>query len=151
MNFNSDPIEQAQGIIFSRKLHDNNHLCLIFNHNTVNLTESQKHLGIRLDSRLDFKECLQITFKKGGKATALLRKLQDLLPRKSSIIIYQSVIKPHLDYGGILYDQAYNASFRRKLEMIQCNGALTITGAIRGTSKEKLHQELKFESLQQRP
>ena len=42
------------------------------------------------------------------------------------------------------------AYFRGKLESIQYNAALTITGAIRGTSKEKLYQELGFESLQQR-
>ena len=34
--------------------------------------------------------------------------------------------------------------------MIQYNSAIAITGAIRGTSKEKLYQELGFESLQQR-
>ena len=38
--------------------------------------------------------------------------------------------------------QGYNASFHRKLESIQCNTALAITGAIRGFSKEKPYQEL---------
>ena len=36
------------------------------------------------------------------------------------------------------------------LEKIQYNAALAITGAIRGTSKEKLYQELGLESLQLR-
>ena len=43
-----------------------------------------------------------------------------------------------------------DASFHRKLESIRYNAALAITSAIRGTSKEKLYQELGFESLQQR-
>ena len=67
MNFNPDPTKQAQKVIFGRKLQNTDHPCLIFNHNTVSLTENQKHLGIVLDSRLDFKEHLEIIFKKLAK------------------------------------------------------------------------------------
>ena len=65
----------------------------------------------------------------------LLCKLQNLLPRAPLIIIYEAYIRPHLDYGDILYDQAY-MSFHQKLESIQYNACLAITGAIRGTSKK---------------
>ena len=95
-----------------------------------------------MDSRLDFKEHLEIIFKKNSKTIGLLRKLQNLLPRKSLITVHKSFIRPHIDYGDIIYDQANNASFQRKLESIQYDAALTITGAVRGTSKEKLHQKL---------
>ena len=67
MDFNPDPTKQAQEVIFSRKLQNTNHPCLIFIHNTMNITESQKHLGIGLDSRLDFKEHLEIISKKLAK------------------------------------------------------------------------------------
>ena len=52
--------------------------------------------------------------------------------------VYKSFIRPHMDYGDIIYDQAYNASFHWKLESIQYNAALATAGAVRGTSKEKL-------------
>ena len=48
------------------------------------------------------------------------------------------------------YDRAYNTSFHRNIESTQYNAASAITGAVRGTSKEKLYQELGFLSLQQR-
>ena len=41
-------------------------------------------------------------------------------------------------------------SLHHKLESIQYNACLAITGTIRGTSKEKLYQELGLESLQLR-
>ena len=41
-------------------------------------------------------------------------------------------------------------SFHRRLESLQYNAALAIIGAIRGTSKEKLYNELGLESLQHR-
>ena len=69
------------------------------------------------------------------KTIGLLQKLQNTRPRLSLLIIYKLFIKPHLDYGDIIYDQAYDASFQQKVESIQYNAALAITGAIRGTSK----------------
>ena len=52
-----------------------------------------------------------------------------------------------MDYGDILYDQAFINSFKEKLESIQYNASLALTGALRGTSKEKICQELGLESL----
>ena len=80
----------------------------------------------------------------------LLLKLQKILPRPPLITIYKSFITPLLDYGDIIYDQAYNVSFHQKLESIQYNAALAITRAIRGTSREKLFHELGFEFLESR-
>ena len=85
-----------------------------------------------------------------NKTIGLLRKLQNFLPRKSLLAIYKSSFRPHLDYGDIVYDQRYNTSFHQRLESLQYNVALAITGAIRGTSEEKLYNELGLESLQNR-
>ena len=76
--------------------------------------------------------------------------MQNLLPRSALITLYKAFVRPHLDYGDILYDQARNESFHLKLECIQYNACLAITGAMHGSSREKLYQELGFESLQQR-
>ena len=38
----------------------------------------------------------------------------------------------------------------KKIESLQDKAALAITGAIKGTSREKVYQELGLESLQQR-
>ena len=77
----------------------------------------------------------------------LLHNLQNLLPRTTLITIFKAFIRPYLDYGDILYDQAYNILFNQKLKSIQYNASLAITGAIRDTSKEKKQG---LESLQLR-
>ena len=110
----------------------------------------QKHLRMYLDPKLDFLEQLKNIQAKVNKSIALLRKLQTILPRPTLLTIYKAFIRPHLDHGDTIYDQAYNDSFHQKLESIQYNAALAITGAIRGNSSEKLYQELGLESLQQR-
>ena len=65
-----------------------------------------------------------------SKTLGLLQKLHNLLPRSALNTIYKAFVRPYLDYGDILYDQAYNMSFHHKLESIQCNACLAITGAI---------------------
>ena len=150
IGFNPDPSKEAQEVIFSRKIKKPNHPELIFNNIPVNQTSYQKHLGMFLDNKLNFGEHLKYITNKVNKSIGLLRKLQMILPRRSLVTIYKSFIRPHLDYGDIIFDQAFNKSFHDNLESIQYNASLAITGAIRSTSKKKLYQELGFKSLQQR-
>ena len=55
-----------------------------------------------------------------------------------------------VDYGAIIFDQPENKSFCKKIESVQYNAALAITGAIQGTSREKLYKELGLETLKSR-
>ena len=79
-----------------------------------------------------------------------MRELNILLPRSFLLTVYKYFIRPHLDYGDVIYDQSNLSSLTNKIESVQYNAALAITGAIWGTSKEKLYQELGFESLKDR-
>ena len=101
-----------------------------------------------LDVKLESQEHLKNIYSKVNKATGLLRKLHNTLPRLPLLRIYKSFIRSHLDDGEIIYDQAYTASFHQKIESVRYNSALAITGAIRGTSKVKLYQELGLETLE---
>ena len=49
----------------------------------------------------------------------LLRKVQSILLRTSLLTIYKSFIRPHLDYGDLVYDQTSNDAFSNKLETVQ--------------------------------
>ena len=145
MNSNSDPAKQAHEVIFSRKAKEIYHPPLAFNDTIVSQSSSQKHLGVILDSKLMFDEHVKMVSLKISKTLGLLRKLHNLLPRSALITIYKAFVRPHLDHGDILYDQAYNMSFHQKLESIQHNTCLSITDAIQGTSKEKLYQDVGLE------
>ena len=74
----------------------------------------KKHLGIILDPKLTFENYLKMLTTKIHEIIELLRKLQNLLPRIALTTIYKAFVRPHLDYGDILYDQAFNLSFRQK-------------------------------------
>ena len=77
----------------------------MFNNSNVNVTTIHKHSGMIFDSKLSFDKNLKSVLKQISKTVGLLRKFQGILPRISLITIYKLFARPHLDYGGIIYDQ----------------------------------------------
>ena len=130
MIFNPDLSKQAQEVILL-------HPTLLFNNIPLNNSLFQKHLGLTLDIKLNFSEHIKSITKKISKTMGLLRKFQQILPRSTLLTIYKTFIRSRLDYADIIYDQAYNSAVHDKLESIQYNACLAISGAIRGTSTEK--------------
>ena len=110
-----------------------NHPIIYFNNVQVQRANQQKHLGIILDKKLNLKSHIDKILTKGSKCIAVIKRLRNFLPRKSLITIYKAIIRPHLDYGDIVYDQPNNATFCQKIKSFQYKAALAITGAIQGT------------------
>ena len=126
MNFNPGPTKQAQEVIFSRKTTKNIYSKIFFDDIPVSKAGYQKHLDSKLSSDIHIKTILT----KVNRTSGLLQKFQQLLPRPSLITIYKSFIRPHLDCGDVIFDQAFNNCFHDRLESIQYNTALAITEAI---------------------
>ena len=150
MVFNPDPTKQAQEVIFSRKSHSRKHSDLYFNNLVVEKVKTPKHLGLKLDQKLNFKKHLKDKFAIVNKGIEMLKELSNYLPRHSIVTLYKAFILPHLAYTDIIYDKPNNLNIFNKTESLQYNAALAITGAIRGSSKEKLYQELGFQCLRSR-
>ena len=150
MQFNPDPNKQANEVIFSQKTCSNNlsHPPISFNNNGISKCSHQKHLGIVLDSKLNFNAHVDQKIKKFNRILGLIRQLSINLMQNALLTIYKSFGRPHLDYGDILHDKRNNENFQNKLEKVQYNRAcLAITGAIQGTSRTKLYDELGLHSL----
>ena len=81
------------------------------------------------------------------KGIGIIRKLNETLPRHSLIIICKSFVRSRLDYGYIIYNQTNNKSRKQKIERIQYNAALAITGIIKATSQSRLCNELGLDFL----
>ena len=150
MLFNPDPTKPAQKVLFSRKRKTQNHPTLSLNNIQAERVSSQKHLGLILDEKLNFKQHIESAIAKINKGAAVIKKRRYSLPRKSLITIYKAFLRPWIDYGDIIYDQTQNESFCEILESVQYKAALAITGAIQRSSSKKLYQELGLESLKSR-
>ena len=77
------------------------------------------------------------------KGIDVIKKLSNMLPQHSLITIYKAFVKPHFNYGDILYDQPNNESLCKKYS-IQC---CSCHYRCHYTSQMKLYNELGFVSL----
>ena len=149
MSFNPDSSKQAVKVVFSRK-RENSDISVHFNNSLIPSSSVHKHLGMYLDEKLSYNDHVKEKLNKAYKGIGVIRKLSPYLSRQSLLTIYKMHVRPHLDYGDIIYDQPGNELFCQKIESVQYNAALAITGAIRGTSSEKIYHELGLESLRDR-
>lgn len=87
----------------------------------------------------------------------MIKLLSKYLPRNTLIELHKLYVRPHLDYGDVIYhippkkcefsqDTSLN-NHMEKLEAVQYYTELAVTGAWKGTSREKLYEELGWESL----
>ena len=69
----------------------------------------------------------------------LLQKLQKTLQLMTTFLQLKTAlmttckafVRPNLDYGNVIYDEAYNKTFHQKRKPIQYNACLALSGAIR--------------------
>ena len=74
-------------------------------------TNSQKHLGMQLNKKLNFEEHLNKVDSNVTKTIGIIRKLQNVHPRSALLTICKSIIRSHLDYGDLIYDKALMGLF----------------------------------------
>ena len=157
MFFNPDPNRQAVEVTFSTKRVPVDHSIIFFNDTPVMKVTQHEHLGLILDAKLSFSGHIQATISKSRKGIGMLRLLSKCLPRRILIELYKLYVRPHLDYGYIIYhiphkisDFSQQVSLNNRMEQLesaQYSAALAVSGAWRGTSREKLYDELGWESL----
>ena len=90
MQFNSDPSNQTNEVIFSPKtsLNSLSHPLIKFNNDGISKCPHQKHLGIVLDSKLNFSAHVDQKIKKCNRVIGLTRQLSVTLPRNALLTIY---------------------------------------------------------------
>ena len=149
MVFNPDMSKQAIEVIFSCKKHKPDHLELNFNGIPIAREPFTKHLGVYLDSRLNFSKHIKEQILKAMKGVSLLKFLSKYVDRNVLDLSYKMYVRPHLDYGDvILHNQRMD--LMELVERVQYKAAFFVSGCWQGTSREKLYDELGWESLSDR-
>ena len=169
MSFNPDPAKPAENVIFTNRnstLYDT----LTYLDVDVEHVGDHKHLGFVLDRNMSSNKHIDEKIAKANQGIGMLRRLYTYLARKGLLQIYKSFIRPHLDYCNVIYhsptyDGGYrnyysertrtdpvntNFHFINKIEVVQYNASLAITGSVRNSSREKLYCEFGLTSLYDR-
>ena len=150
MQFNCDKTEE---VIFSVKRSKIEHPTHNLGSDDVKRTDEHKHLGLILDSQLNFKSHIRQAISKARRGIGMIKYLSKYVSRDVLDQIYKLYVRPHLDYGDIIYhrhDPDKIQNFTTRLEQAQYSAALAVTGAWRGSNRQKLYKELCWESLYNR-
>ena len=160
MECNPDPIKQATEVLFSCKKNGVNHPPLTFNGDAVVKVNEQKHLGLTLEPGLSVEKHLSEKIIKAKKNIGILKHLSKLLSLRTLDQMYKALVRSHLDYCDITYNipsithqpplGRTLCSLMEKVERIQYQAALAITGARQGSSRSKIYDKLGWETLSDR-
>ena len=160
MEFNPDASKQATEVLISCKRNRPIHPSLFFNGIVAPKVNEQKHLGLILDSKLSFERHVNEKIIKAKKCIGIIKYLSKFLSLKTLEQMYKALVRSHLDYCDIIYHiPASNSqlnlgvtlsSLMEKVERIQYQAALAVTGTWQGSNRAKLYEELGWETLSDR-
>ena len=146
MVFNPDITKQATEVIFSCKNRKPVHPDLNFNGVPVAREPFTKHVGVYLDSRLNFSKHKRTSYESHEKNIFVKISIYN---RNVLDLSYKMYVRRHLDYGDVIFHNQ-RMDLMDLIEGVQYKAALSVSGCWQGTSREKLYGELGWESLSDR-
>ena len=156
MSFNPDPTKPAEEILFSQKKNPVVHPPLFFNGVEVKRVTEHKHLGLILDPLLNFAAHIKEKSAKARKGIGLIKHLRSYLPTDALISIYTAHVRSHLDYCDFIFhipellgNFSTNVNLSNqmnKLESLIYQAGLAVTGMWQGTNRDRVYEELGWES-----
>ncbi len=115
----------------------------------IERVDEMKYLGVILDEHLTFDQHINYIIHKSSKKLGVLRRAREYLNKTTKILLYKSLILPHLDYCDLIYMCTKEENLA-KLQQIQNCACRIILKADNLTSTKVLHQNLNLPTLKQR-
>ena len=156
MSFNPDPTKPPVEMIFSTKTKQISHPPLSFNGIPLQRVSEHKHLGVKLDIKLNFESHINEICNKTSKLLGVMKMSRLHIPISALENVYKFFVRSVLEYGDVLYskspfhskdkhvlplDTSLTKSMQ-KLESVQYKAARIITGTWKGSSTEKIYSLL---------
>ena len=108
-----------------------------------------KILGVFLDEKLTWDKHIRYVKKNATNSIRNIHRVNHLLPIKTRILLYLTLIMPHFDYADIIYGGC-NKYSSKKLQVAQNFAIRSITGTKKSVSPEESFAKLKFLNLEKR-
>lgn len=91
----------SSGVI-EKKINERKDWAIVMNDGILSFVDEFKYLGVILDKHLKFTSNIEYVSKQISGKTNMLFRLRRFVPAKTLIVIYNALIKPHLNYCGTL-------------------------------------------------
>ena len=69
----------------------------------IKSTQEEKDLGVTFDPKLTFDVHIQQCINKANRLIGIIRRAFDYLDRDSFLLIYKSLVRPHLEYPNVIW------------------------------------------------
>ena len=96
---------------------------LHFNNNVMKQVQCTTYLGLTIDQHLTWKPHIKKVLSKINPLIGLLAKLRHYLPKATLVLLYNSLILPHLSYGleswGSTYNTTLDPLYRQQKKLVR--------------------------------
>ena len=117
------------------------------------LNSQIQNLGLILDSKRNFESHFREAIMKARLGIGIMRYCSKFVSRDVLDQAYKLYVRRYMDYGDIIYhsfDPNMSLDLTRKLEQTQYSAAHAVTGAWRGSNRQRLYEELGWEDFYDR-
>ena len=114
-------LNKAVQVIFTHKSPKPPHPLLYLSQAEVLVVKEHKHLGMILDSKLDFSAHVKEAIVKARRGIGMMHYMAKYVSRDVHDQIYKLYVRPHLDYDDIIYhkhDPEFTHDMTKRLERI---------------------------------
>ena len=132
---------KTEAIVSSAKRGKSVHPLLILNNNIIEDVTVHEHLGLTLCTNLSWRAHILKIHQKASKKWNLPKPLKYSLNRYTLEGLFTSLVRLSLEHAGVVWD-GWSESDSNLLESLQIEGARVVTGALKGTSRVSLLNEL---------
>lgn len=132
------------------KINMNSNTTFEINNNKIERVKSIKYLGFIIDEKLNFNEHMEYTCKKIGKKIGFFKRIRSKLSVLTSINIYNTIIKPHFEYGSTILYTCCNKTQLERLQKLQNKAMRAILKCNRYASIQSMLEQLQWLNIKQR-
>ena len=140
---------KTECMTFSAKRIKPPHPDLFYGDNKINEVAQHTHLGVVLCNNLSWRAHIFKIYEKASKRLNILKGIKFKVDRSTLRKLYKSLVRPLMEYADVLWDGCTDSE-SDLLEHVQYKAAKIVTGAMKGTSKQRLMQEIGWEDLKTR-
>ena len=112
---------------------------LIIDNHSIMYVDDFNYLGIHFDKHLTWKKHIEIISKKISKTIGIFNRLKRYLPPKVMVILYNTLVLPHLNYGILLWGWRSERLARLQKKLVRI-----ITNSRYNEHTEPLFKQLKL-------
>ena len=140
---------KTECMTFSAKRTKQQHPDLFYDGKKIHEVSHYTHLGVTLFSNLSWREHILNIYEKASKRLNVLKGIKYQVGRDTLKALYKSLVRPLMEYADVVWNGCSDTE-SDLLDSVQYEAGKIVTGAMKGTSGQRLMCKLGWEELKTR-